>query len=172
VLFTGDGAEGVVMPLRGSPLRALTLAVGLALAVVGCGSEPSQEEAEAAVCADLAEVGTAAEGVRALDAGSTLDQGQASEDALAAAVDDLRVSVAEVPRRRCVGHRIGRPGDLRRDRRRLRRRHTRRCGSSRRRLDERARRRVRRDEQRAGLWAPAPEPLSSLATTALPRATS
>jgi hypothetical protein len=91
--------EGVVMELRGAGLSRLTLAVGLVLAVAlaGCSSEPSQEEAEAAVCADLADVRTAAEGVRALDAGSTLDQAQAAEDALAAAVDDLKASVAEVP---------------------------------------------------------------------------
>jgi hypothetical protein len=67
------------------------------VALAGSSSEPSQEEAEAAVCANLADVRTAADDVRALDASSTLDQAQAAEDALGTAVDDLKASVADVP---------------------------------------------------------------------------
>ncbi len=79
-------------------MPALVAALALSGSLVsGCTSEPSQEEAEAAVCDSNAEVQAAVADVAALDADSTFDEVEDAEQGLSSSVDQLRESAADVP---------------------------------------------------------------------------
>lgn len=87
-------------------IRRTIAAFACSLALVGsltaCATQPTttattvQPEAEANVCAKLADVQTAAAGVKALDQNSTFDEVEQARETLTAAIADLRGSRAEL----------------------------------------------------------------------------
>jgi uncharacterized phage infection (PIP) family protein YhgE len=74
---------------------AVACSLLLAGSLAACGSE-SQSEAESAVCTSIAAVKTAADGVRALSATSTVNDVEAATKALETAVADLRKNAADL----------------------------------------------------------------------------
>ena len=77
-------------------IAALACSLVLIGPLAACSSSDTQEEAESAVCASLAEVKTAAAGVKALNADSTIDEVQAADKALDSAITDLRANAADL----------------------------------------------------------------------------
>lgn len=79
--------------------RRTLAAIACSLVLVGtlgaCGSE-SQSEAEAAVCASIAQVKTAAAGVRSLTATSTVNEVEAATQSLSSALAELRKNAADL----------------------------------------------------------------------------
>lgn len=77
-------------------IAALMCSLALAAPLTACSNTDTQEEAESAVCTSLAEVKTAAAGVKSLDATSTVDEVQAAQDALETAIAGLRANAADL----------------------------------------------------------------------------
>jgi hypothetical protein len=77
-------------------IAALVCSLALVGPQTGCSNADTQEEAESAVCTSLAEVKTAAAGVKSLDANSTVDEVKAAQEALGTAIAGLRANAAEL----------------------------------------------------------------------------
>lgn len=82
------------MPRRSIITLACTLALAGSLAA--CSNSETQEEAESAVCTSLAQVKTAAAGVKALTATSTIDEVQSAQKALESAIEGLKANAADL----------------------------------------------------------------------------
>lgn len=80
--------------------RRTTVTLACSLLFVGslaaCSNSDTQEDAESAVCTSVAEVKTAAAGVKSLNANSTIDEVQAAEKALESAITGLRANAADL----------------------------------------------------------------------------
>lgn len=77
-------------------IAALVCSLALVGPLTGCSNSDTQEEAESAVCTSLAEVKTAAAGVKSLDADSTVDEVQAAQGALKTAITGLRANAEDL----------------------------------------------------------------------------
>lgn len=77
-------------------IAALLCSLTLVGSLTACSNSDTQEEAESAVCTSLAEVKTAAAGVKSLDAESTVDEAQAAQDALKTAITGLRANAEDL----------------------------------------------------------------------------
>jgi hypothetical protein len=77
---------------------ALTLVLIAPLTVIACGGddEPTEEEAVAALCGDLQDLGTAAGQFDTLSGGSTIAEVQDARDDVTAALDDVESSADDV----------------------------------------------------------------------------
>ena len=77
-------------------IAALACSLALVGSLAACSNNDTQEEAESAVCTSLAEVKTAAAGVKALNADSTVDEVEAAQQALESAIAGLRENAEDL----------------------------------------------------------------------------
>lgn len=77
-------------------IAALACSLALVGSLTACSNNDTQEEAESAVCTSLAEVKTAAAGVKALNADSTVDEVEAAQQALESAIAGLRENAEDL----------------------------------------------------------------------------
>jgi hypothetical protein len=76
-------------------LAVLASSLILAGSLGACSSQ-TQDQAESAVCASLAQVKTAAAGVKALSATSTVNEVESATKALSASITELKKSAADL----------------------------------------------------------------------------
>ena len=77
-------------------IAALACSLALVGSLAACSNNDTQEEAESAVCTSLAEVKTAAAGVKALNAESTVNEVEAAQQALESAIAGLRENAEDL----------------------------------------------------------------------------